>query len=114
MMRKLLVGVLLILGALIPWVASSQTEPTVRIGLDQNATTVTVRSTSAFRIQQQSTRTAKFSTVLAIEPDAVNRTLKRDDLQYRMVVELGGGVLVVFPMSNRVRIDSGATPVEFD
>jgi SpoIID/LytB domain protein len=114
MMRKLLVGVLLILGAFIPWVASSQTEPTVRIGLDQNAVSVTVRSASAFRIQQHNTRTAKFSTVLALEPDAVNRTLKKDDLQYRMVAELDGGVLVVFPMSNRVRIDSGATPVEFD
>ena len=61
MIRKLLVAAILLLPAF------QQSEPTVRIGLGQNAATVTVRSTAEFRVQGQPTRTARFSPVLAWE-----------------------------------------------
>ena len=91
---------------------TAQAEPTVRIGLNQNASTVNVRSSSPFTVQQTSTRTAKFSMVLALDPGA--RALSRADLQYRMVVELDGGVLFVLPPSTKVRIEPAAGPIEFD
>ena len=113
-MRKLLVGVLLAVGGFSPRSASSQTEPVVRIGLDQNGATVTLRSASSFRIQQHSTRSARFTAVLSLNPSAANRILKREDLRYRMVVELDNGGLVVLPMSTKIRINAPAMPVEFD
>src|SRR4051812_34178001 len=105
-MRKFLLGVLLIAAGFLPRAASSQTEPTVRIGLNQNATSVTLQSSASFRIQQHSTRSAKFSTVLALETSALNRVLQKADLRYRMVVELDNGGLLVLPMSEKVRIDA--------
>src|SRR5262245_46972440 len=101
MMRKLFVGVLLLIAAFIPRAASSQNEPVVRIGLNQNATSVTLRSSALFKIQQHGTRSAKFSTVLTVEPTDLNRILRKDQLHYRMVIELDGGQLVVLPMSNK-------------
>src|SRR6476660_835491 len=113
-MRKLLAGVLLIVAGFIPRAASSQTEPIVRIGLNQNATSVTLRSTGSFKIQQQNTRSAKFTSVLSIDPSALNRAVKKEDLRYRMVVELDNGSLVVLPLSDKVRIESPSAPIEFE
>lgn len=113
-MRKFLVGILLVIAGFSPRSASSQAEPVVRIGLNQNASTVTLRSASSFRILQRLTRSAKFNIVLTLDPSASNRVLKRGDLQYRMVVELDNGELLVLRMSDKVRIDAPAMPVEFD
>src|SRR5438132_857596 len=113
-MRKFLGGVLLIVAGLIPRAVSSQTEPIVRIGLNQNATSVTLRSSSSFKIQQHNTRSARFTTVLSIDPSALNRVVKKEDLQYRMVVELDNGTLVILPFSDKVHIEAPSTPIEFE
>ena len=52
-------------GCLLLLPALQQAEPTVRIGIGQNAATVTVRSSEEFRVQGQPTRTARFTPVLA-------------------------------------------------
>ena len=89
-------------------VLAFQSEPVVRIGLDQNAATVTVRSTRAFTIQQQQTRSATFSAVLSVTPAQANGTLRRQDLQYRMVIELDEGRVLAPPLATKIRIE-GAT-----
>jgi len=99
----------LLLATLLISLVSVQTDPTIRIGLSQNAGTITIRSTEAFNIQQQSTRSAKFTTVLAIDDSALSRVLGRDDLRYRMVVELDGGRFIALPLNTHVRISPPAT-----
>jgi len=99
MMWKLLVAATLLL---LP--ALQQAEPTVRIGLGQNSATVTVRSSEEFRIQGQATRTARFSSILALGETSDGVVLTREQLRYRMAIELDGGRYVVVPMTNRIRI----------
>src|SRR5437867_2996708 len=113
MMRKVLLAALIFaVGALGP--VRSQTVPTVRIGLNQNASTVTLRSTVAFAVQQTKTRLAKFTPVLALDPASTNRVLNRADLNYRMLVELDTGRLVVLPMQPIVPIEPTGRPLELD
>ena len=109
-MRHLVIGVLalLITGARQP-----ATEPTVRIGLTQNAATATIRSAVAFTLEQRTTRTATFSPALALDPGA-SGPIARNDLQYRTTVTLDGDVVLVMPARSRVRIQPGAAPLEFD
>jgi stage II sporulation protein D len=114
MMRKFLAAALVIIAGFIPRAASSQTEPIVRIGLNQNATSVILRSAASFRIQQYNTRSARFTAVLSVDPLALNRVVKKEDLQYRMVVEIDNGNLVVLPLSERIRIEPPTTPIEFE
>ena len=84
-MRSCLIAAALVLAA----IAQPATEPIVRIGLTQNASTVTIRSESAFTIEQRTTRSATFSSVLALDPAATG-PLRKSDLQYRLTVELDG------------------------
>src|SRR2546428_9545255 len=106
MMRKrIAVALLRITGALYERPGGSQPAPTVRIGLTQNAPTVSIRSAQPFTVQQNQTRTAKFTMVVALDPAAANRVLTRADLQYRPIVEIEGGRIVVVPKNERVRID---------
>jgi peptidoglycan hydrolase-like amidase len=109
-MRKFLIAALLLL---IPG-ARAQNEPVVRIGLNQNASTLVLRSTAAFAVQQNRTRTARFTPALAIDPTITNRTVDKADLQYRMVVELDGGKLLILPIKTRVRIEPAGTPIEIE
>jgi peptidoglycan hydrolase-like amidase len=113
-MRKLLAGLLFIVAGFIPRAASSQTEPIVRIGLNQNATSITLRSSAPFKIQQHSARSAKFSVVLSVEPSVLNRVVRKEDLRYRMVAELDNANLLILPLSDKVRIEAPATPIEFE
>jgi stage II sporulation protein D len=107
--KVLVAATLLLLPAL------QQAEPTVRIGLGQNATTVTVRSSEEFRVQGQATRSARFSTVLALGDAAEGTVVTRDQLRYRMAVELDGNRFVVLPMTNRIRIQpSGTARLQFN
>jgi stage II sporulation protein D len=110
MMRKLLVAAILLLPAF------QQSEPTVRIGLGQNATTVTVRSTAEFRVQGQPTRTARFSPVLAVEGAPDGTVISRDQLRYRLAVELDGNRYLVFPIATHIRIQppAGTTRLQFN
>src|SRR5215471_3626909 len=94
-------------------IAAFQAEPTVRIGLNQNAASVTVRSAQAFRVEQNPTRSAKFTPIVSV-PNGAAGALKKEDLQYRMLVELDGGKLVVLPMSSKVRIEGSAGRLEYD
>jgi stage II sporulation protein D len=109
-MRQLLIAALLLLMRS----AQPSPEPTVRIGLNQNASTVTLRSTAAFRVEQHSTRSATFAPVLALDAGAATATLKKSDLRYRMTVELDGGVLLAVPLETHVRIEPSGAPFEIE
>ena len=98
MIRRILVAAFLLFPAL------QQPEPTVRIGLGQNAATVTVRSTQEFRVQGQAARTARFSAVLSLGNTPDGAVIARDQLRYRMAVELDGNRYLVVPMTTRIRI----------
>src|SRR5579883_2561296 len=109
-MRRLIILALLLVVSR----AQGQNEPTVRIGLTQNAATVTLRASTAFAVQQNRTRTAKFTMVLALDP-AASGAITKANLQYRTLVELDGGKLIVLGKNEKVRVDPpGDTPVEFD
>src|ERR1700722_18475670 len=105
-MRQLFVVALLLLTP----AAQEQQEPLVRIGLNQNAATVTLRSASPFTVQQHQTRSATFTTALSLRSGTEGGVLKTSDLQRRVIVELDGDVLLVIPPATRVRIEpSGAS-----
>jgi stage II sporulation protein D len=109
-MRRLLIAtVLLVVPA-----GQIQREAVVRVGLSQNASTVTVRSTRPFAVQQHRTGTATFRAVVTLPPAATRKVLDRSDLQTRMVIEIDGGQLLVVPMSTRVRIEPGGAPIEIE
>ena len=115
MRKRIAVALLLLAGAFYDRPARSQTVPAVRIGLSQNATTVSVRSANPFTIQQNPTRTAKFSMILAVDPAIANGLLTRTDLQYRAIAEIDGGKIVVLPRSAKVRIEpAGGAPIEVE
>ena len=112
MRKRFVVALLLMVGALYERPVRSQTAPTVRIGLNQSAPTVSLRAASPFTIQQNRTRNAKFTIVLALDPAAAG-ALSKSNLQYRTLVELDGGKLIVLPRGGKIRIDAGV-PIEFD
>ena len=101
--KVLVAATLLLLPAL------QQAEPTVRIGLGQNPATVMVRSSEEFRIQGQATRTARFSAIVSLSEGAEGTVVNRDQLRYRMAIELDGNRVVVLPIANRVRIQPSGT-----
>jgi stage II sporulation protein D len=79
-------------------------EPLVRIGLDDNAASVTIRAAREFRVQGQSARTARFTTILSLGETAAGAIVSRSDLRYRMAVELDGARYLVVPMDTHIRI----------
>lgn len=99
----------MLLTTLLVSLVSVQSEPSIRIGLSQNAGSVTIRSSEPFTIQQQSTRSAKFSTVLALDDSMLSRVIGKEDLRYRMVVELDGGRILALPVNTHVRVPPPAT-----
>src|SRR5262245_43993703 len=112
-MRTLLVAVLL-LGAVAQAPPNESPVRIVRIGLNQNAPTVTLRSDSAFTVQRIPTRSAKFTMILSVDADAATRTLRRTDLRYQTLVELDGGRLLVLPATTKVRVEPASTMIEID
>jgi stage II sporulation protein D len=110
-MRRLILSALLLV---VIARAQAQNEPNVRIGLTQNAQTVSLRAGTAFTVESNRTRTARFTMVVALNPAAAG-ALTKADLQYRTIVELDGGKLIVLPKNGKVRIDPpGDIPIEFD
>jgi peptidoglycan hydrolase-like amidase len=107
-MRNYLIAAALVL--LIP-AARAQNEPIVRIGLNQNAGTVTIRSASAVSVQQRRTRSATVTAVLSLASGAAGATLKKSDLQYRLVVELDGGVVLALSPGTRIRVAASGAPL---
>src|SRR5262245_58159642 len=108
-MRSCLIAVLLLLIA----AAQPATEPVVRIGLTQNSSAVTVKSDSAFTVEQRVTRSATFTSVLALDPGAAG-PLKKADLHYRVSVELDGETVLVLPSGAHARVEPGGAPLEID
>ena len=108
-MRTLLPVVLLLLAG-----AQAPNELVVRIGLSQDAATVTLRSDKAFTVQQIPTRSAKFTMILSVDADATNRALSHADLRYRALVELDEGRLLVLPTTTKVRIEPSGAVIEID
>ncbi len=109
-MRKLLIPVLLLLIT----GAQAQNEPVVRIGLNQNAATVTIRSASAFSVQQYRTRSATVTAILSLRAGAADATLRKSDLQYRTVVELDGGVVLALSPGTKVRMAPSGAPLAIE
>jgi stage II sporulation protein D len=109
-MRQLLIAAVVLLIA----AAQPQTEPIVRIGLTQNAATVTIRSANAFTVERQSTRTATFSTALSLDPAAQTTALKKSDLHYRITVQLDGETMLVLPPGARVRVEPAGANLEIE
>ena len=99
----------ILLAGLLVSLVSVQSEPAIRIGLSQSSGTFTIRSTESFTVQQQSTRSAKFTPVLSIDDSLLTRVLGKDDLRYRMVVELDGGRYIALPLNTHVRVSPPAT-----
>ena len=108
-MRPFLLTALLLIAA----TAQPPREPAVRIGLNQNAATVTIRSADPFTVEKRTTRSATFASVLAIDPTAT-ASLKKAELKYRMTVELDGDVVLVLAPGSRVRIEPTGTPLEIE
>jgi peptidoglycan hydrolase-like amidase len=105
MIRKLLVAAVLLLPAL------QQSEPTVRIGIGQNAATVTVRSSQEFRVQGQPTKSARFAPIISVGDVTDGTVIARDQLRYRMAVELDGNRYLVVPIATHIRIQPPSTSV---
>src|SRR5262249_35233340 len=67
-----------------------------------------------FTIQQNRTRTAKFTMALALDP-AVAGAVNKADLQYRILAGLDGGKRIVLPKSGRGGISvPGDSPIPFE
>jgi stage II sporulation protein D len=94
--------------------AQAQNEPLVRIGLDQNASTVTLRSAKPFSVQQYKTRSATFTTALALGSGTTTGAVKKSDLQRRMIVALEGDVLLVMSPGAKVRIEPPGASIEIE
>lgn len=107
-MRSLLISISLLL---FPTTQQPTAGPTVRIGLDQNAATVTVRSAEPFSVSGRTTRSATVASVLAVDPDTSGAVAAKD-VQYRVTVALDDGAIVVVPAGGRVRIEPPAAPLE--
>jgi peptidoglycan hydrolase-like amidase len=99
----------ILLATLLVSLVSLQSEPSIRIGLSQSAGTFTIRSSENFIVQQVSTRSAKFTPVLSIDDSLLSRVLGKDDIRYRMVVELDGGRYIALPLNTHVRISPPPT-----
>jgi len=111
MKRRILLIAVLLIGCLEPRSGPAagiqglpRVEPLVRIGLDQDASAVMIRSSEEFTVAKQPTRSARFSAVLAVGTNETNRVLNKSDLRYQMAVELDGGRILILPFENRVRI----------
>jgi stage II sporulation protein D len=89
-------------------------EPTVRIGLTQTATAVTVRSAAAFTVGEHATRSATFTNVLALDAVPGGGALKKADLQYHLTAELDGETVLVLAPGAHVRIEPGSAPLEVE
>jgi len=110
--RPILSAVLLALMPILVAGGFQPAGPTVRIGLNQNAPTVTIRSSQLFSVEQNRTRSARFSVIVSVAPST--RAITKDDLQQRMMIELDGGKLLVLPMTTKVRMEASGARMEFD
>jgi stage II sporulation protein D len=71
-----------------------------------------LRAANAFTIQQNRTRTAKFTMVLALDPAATG-TVTNSSLQHRTLIEVDGGKLIVVPRNAKTVIEADV-PLEYE
>jgi stage II sporulation protein D len=109
-MRVVLVAAVLLLAV----AGQPSSEPTVRIGLTKDASAVTVRSASPFAFAQHATRVATFTNAVALAAVPAGGTLKKNDLQRRLIVELEDGTVIVPANGAHVRLEPGSTPLEIE
>jgi stage II sporulation protein D len=109
-MRHAALGCLL---ALLVTARQPAAEPTVRIGLTQNAAAVTIKSAASFLVQQRATKSATFASALAIDASASGPVAKTD-LRYRLTVEIDGSVVLVMTPGAHVRIEPPAAPLDIE
>jgi stage II sporulation protein D len=95
----------LVLAAVLLVPAQQLSEPLVRIGLDTNASSVTIGAEEAFTVQGQRARTARFSMVLAVGDTPDGTVVRRDALRYRTAIELDGDRYLLVSPDTRVRIE---------
>jgi len=98
---------------LVAIVRAQQAEPTVRIGLTQSTAAVTIRSAQPFQVEQNTTRSAKFTVIVGVD-SAATSALRKEDLQYRILVEIDGGKLLVVPFGTKIRMQAANARMEFD
>jgi peptidoglycan hydrolase-like amidase len=108
-MRQCLIALLFLLAG----AGQPATEPIVRIGLTQNASVVTIKSAVAFTVDQRATRSATFTSVLALDAAATG-TLKKSDLRYRVSVELDDEAILLLAPGAHVRIEPAGAPLQID
>lgn len=108
-MRSLLLGLLLLLAA----AQQPALEPTVRIGLNQNASSITIKSDEPFTVEGRSTRSVAIASVLAIDANKAG-PVAASDVQQRVTLTLDDGAIVVMPAGGRVRIEPSAALLEID
>src|SRR5687767_211847 len=99
---RALVFVLLMMTA--PAMRQPAGEPIVRIGLTQNAASVTIRSAQPFTIEGRVTRSAVFAMTMTIDPNR-SGAVAASELQYRLTVSLDDGTVVALPSGGRVRVE---------
>jgi peptidoglycan hydrolase-like amidase len=109
-MRSILLCVLFLL---VPASQQPTVEPIVRIGLTQNAASVTVRCAEPFTVDGRLSRSATVASVLAVDP-ARSGAVAAADVQYRLTVTLDDGMIIVRPAGASVRIEPPAAPLEID
>lgn len=95
--------------ALLLSLVAAPSEPTIRVGLTHGDGTVTIRSAEPFTIQQQTTRSAKFTIALSVDDSMLSKVLGKDDLRYRVLVELDGGRYIALPLDAHVRVPPPAS-----
>ncbi|HEX4998114.1 MAG TPA: SpoIID/LytB domain-containing protein [Terriglobia bacterium] len=86
-------------------------EPTVRIGLNQDAATVTVRSDQPFTVEKQRARSVKVSTALTIGAGTTG-PVSKSSLESRAIVELDDGRVLVLPTSTKIRMEPGSARLD--
>src|SRR5688572_26603281 len=109
-MRQMLLSILLLL---VNTAQQPSVEPIVRIGLNQNAASVTVRSAQPFTVAGRTTKTATFNSVLSVDP-SLTGPVAEADLSSRISVKLDDAVMVMMAPGSRVRIEPSTVPLEIE
>ncbi len=87
-------------------------EPTVRIGIHQNISSFSLRSSEPFMLQGARTRSAEFSIVIAIGER--EGTYSKRDLKPRMAIEIDADTIVIRPLDSTLRVVPGGSPIQVE
>ena len=87
-------------------------EPTVRIGIHQNISSFSLRSSEPFMLEGARTRSAEFSIVIAIGER--EGTYSKRDLKPRMAIEIDADTIVIRPLDSTLRVVPGGSPIQVE